>query len=541
MGDYLYICSIMARKTHEDSIYKVSIHSNGGYRYAATHPYTLAEDGSRRYRLVHWGTVTETNRFIPGKRYENASEEERAKLIFPQDWDLSAIRSISLSRSDSRLYGDVWLLENIAAESGLREDLLAVFNGNSRQVDDILTLAFFPCLSSGYFSRISSWQKIENTPSTRLMDIDALESVLSSISAEQVEQLYRRLRSRHSAGTYCAVDSVSKLGFGESLSDIQWGRRKERISVRQTVDLVVYSLESKLPVHYMPFSTAAADSSGLSEMEAYLRSEGFADAAIVTDRAYHSLSNLDEQIKAAHKLIMCTNVRQDTILDLIPEGGQTEGMRYDARSRRFFRQHSLMRGKLKLNVFFNPFRRNDELRGLEEEIAAQGRMLEAIMASGDRMDDDRTLKSSYWWYNIEYDAESRKLLAFSRNQKRIEAARRTSGYYANATSGLKMSSLEAMSAYGFKYDQEKNLSLIKGQVDFDKNQSEGWRLILFLSMFFNAYLTKTWRESALKDKYRSTADFLDELRPMRPGERLSAVQSEICRSFGIDAQEVRLP
>ena len=70
-------------------------------------------------------------------------------------------------------------------------------------------------------------------------------------------------------------------------------------------------------------------------------------------------------------------------------------------------------------------------------------------------------------------------------------------------------------------------------MDFDKNKSEGWNLILFLSMFFNAYLTKGWRESGLKETYRSTADFLDEMRPLRAGDTMNAAQKDICRAFGI--------
>lgn len=82
----------MSRPVKDDSIYKVSIHHNAGYDYAATHPYTLTPDGKRKYSIIHWGTVTENLQFVPGKRWYAASEEERAKLIFPEDWDLRHIK-----------------------------------------------------------------------------------------------------------------------------------------------------------------------------------------------------------------------------------------------------------------------------------------------------------------------------------------------------------------------------------------------------------------------------------------------------------------
>ena len=52
----------MSRPTKDESIYKVSIHKNGGYVYAATHPYTVDENGNRRYVYCHWGGVYENKK-----------------------------------------------------------------------------------------------------------------------------------------------------------------------------------------------------------------------------------------------------------------------------------------------------------------------------------------------------------------------------------------------------------------------------------------------------------------------------------------------
>ena len=57
----------MARLTKADSIYRMSLHKNGGYMYATTHPYTVTEDGKKKYSCLHWGIVTDELKFIPGK------------------------------------------------------------------------------------------------------------------------------------------------------------------------------------------------------------------------------------------------------------------------------------------------------------------------------------------------------------------------------------------------------------------------------------------------------------------------------------------
>ena len=75
--------------------------------------------------------------------------EERRKLIFPSDWDLSEGKSISgtghrgVVEYDGcdldRMYGPTWFLNNVAKEAGLSDDLQKVFGGNVEMAQDVLT------------------------------------------------------------------------------------------------------------------------------------------------------------------------------------------------------------------------------------------------------------------------------------------------------------------------------------------------------------------------------------------------------------------
>ena len=49
-----------------------------------------------------WGVMDENKKFIPGKRYVFASLEERAKLIFPDDWDMSEAKRLSGAKQPGR-------------------------------------------------------------------------------------------------------------------------------------------------------------------------------------------------------------------------------------------------------------------------------------------------------------------------------------------------------------------------------------------------------------------------------------------------------
>ena len=112
--------------------------------------------------------------FIPGPKYIFASIEERSKLIFPDDWDMSELEKLSggrkpgrpviESQDENRLYGDIWLMEQIADATGIREDLTKVFDGNKEMVNAILTLAYFPMSGRGTYDHLAAWMRIAKTP-----------------------------------------------------------------------------------------------------------------------------------------------------------------------------------------------------------------------------------------------------------------------------------------------------------------------------------------------------------------------------------------
>ena len=112
------------RPAKANTIYKVSIHNNCGRKYASTQPFTVDENGKKHYSHKHWGIVDDNMKFHPNSTYFYTSLEERSKLIFPSDWDLSEIEALSgtghrgvieYNGGDlDRMYGPTWFLDNIA-------------------------------------------------------------------------------------------------------------------------------------------------------------------------------------------------------------------------------------------------------------------------------------------------------------------------------------------------------------------------------------------------------------------------------------------
>ena len=138
------------RPAKAGTIYKVSIHDNGGRKYASTQPFTVDDDGKKHYTHKHWGIVDDDMRFHPNSTYFYAPIEERRKLIFPAEWDLSEFKSLSGTGHRGaaeyeggdldRMYGPTWFLDNDARETGLTDDLRKVFDGNMEMFPNFIEI-----------------------------------------------------------------------------------------------------------------------------------------------------------------------------------------------------------------------------------------------------------------------------------------------------------------------------------------------------------------------------------------------------------------
>lgn len=567
----------MARPAKEDSIYRLSPHRNGSYMYASTHPYTLTEDGKRKYRLLHWGTLTPELKFIPGKQYLYASMEERSKLIFPEGWDLSEIDKLASNHKQgrvahegedkNRLYGDIWLLERIADKTGLRKDLLAVFDGNAEMVNDILTLAYYPIVTGNNYSRVARWQRVVKTPSKSELYPAMITRLSQGITEQHRMDLFRYRAQRIEKDELCAVDSTSRSAYGSSLADIHWGRNKEHLPLEQTTSLVVYSLTTHMPVYYREFPGNIPDSRSVETLLTEVEHAGFPRVVFITDRGYESVQNMERYILRGQPMIMSVSVHQEMVLKRILEfgviDGRPEGMDIDVKTRIYYKQYEIgykVKGngdtvheadRMRLNLYFNAVRRGEELSALDAAIEAQRLALQEIKEKGLALDDDASVKRNYNWFIIRYKEEDRSILSFSLNEKKVFNARKAAGFFANVTLALDKGPMQAMADYKIRDEQEKYFRQMKSQLCFDRQRcwseegKNGMLFILFVAMILASQVKHVWK-TKLEKQFATSLDVLDEMRAIRCIEhkgRKSSItpfvgaQLDICEAFGFEAPE----
>lgn len=568
----------MPRPADPKSPYRVSIHPNNGYRYASTQPARVnPKTGKREYRHIHWGTVSEDLKFMPGKNYLLATPEERAKLIFPDSWDLSELDQlfpqgkskdlVKEGQDENRLYGDIWLLEQIAEKTGLQADLRNLFDGDQNRVDTVMTLAIYLLCGQETYHQLASWQRIAKTPCSRPLPSSFITRFTQSIT-EQDRMDFLRLRAKRLRDDeLCAVDSTSCSSYGSSLADIHYGKNKEHLPLPQTLEVVVYTLDGHMPVYYRSFAGNTPDSRSLAVILADLEQAGFQRLVLITDRGYESIRNLELYILRGQRMIMGTKIGQKHVRKVIDDfgdfGHHPEEMQVDPEERIYYLQKDLdyqiedadgqltQADRLKLNLYFDPMRRGNELTDLDIALTTQKRALESILQNQEPLDDDETLKRVYRFYQLQYDPEDRRLQGFSLDEKKVARCRREAGFFANTTHGLDIDAMSANRHYRLRDEQEKYFAMMKGALGSNRQRTStesgkiGRAFILFCAQIMGCYLSHI-RKTKLSEHFDSIADILNEMRPIRCIEHphtkayitpFVGKQVAICEAFGFDIPE----
>ena len=568
----------MPRKPDPDAPYRVAIHVDKGYRYASTQPAIVDPNtGKRSYRRIHWGTVDDNNRFVPGKAYLFAPIEERSKLIFPEGWDLSEIEKLSGNRrrgrpviesqDENRLYGDIWLLEQIAEATGIRADLLKVFGGNREMTDAVMTLAMYLLCGKDTYHQMASWQRIARAPYAKPLTSPYITMLTQKITEQNRKDLLRLRAARLKNNELCAVDSTSRSAWGDSLSDIRYGKNKDHLPLAQTLEVVVYTLSGHMPVYYRTFAGNTPDSRSLETILHDLDHAGFKDVILITDRGYESIRNLEIYIDKKQPMIMGTKVGQKHVRKEIDAFGtfdhHPEEMEIDPKERIYYKQYDLeyqiegrrdnvkKADRLKLNLYFDPMRRSGELIDLDVAIKAQKESLEKLLKDQFPLDDDITIKRAYCYFKLDYNETTRLLKGFSLDEKKVDRKKREAGFFANTTLQIDADPMAAQQHYRLRDEQEKYFRMMKGLMGADRqrNWSEsgktGRLFILFVAQILGCYLGNI-RKTKLNEDFDSIADVLGEMRPIRYIEHPNTKgfitpfigrQVDICEAFGFDIPE----
>lgn len=217
----------------------------------------------------------------------------------------------------NRLYGSVWFLLQIAEQYGIIEDLRIVFEYNDNIVNDILTLAIFPYLTKFNFNHTASWQKYTKTPSNRKLTSSFITRFTQKISDNKRMEFIKLRLERQPEGSYVACDSTTRSAWGECIAEIHWGYNKDNPKLKNTLEVVVYSLTTHEPVYYATFPGNMIDARTLRTIRADLLALDLKNIIFVFDRGYESSNNIGDLIKDNIPFVMCSKISHKIISQFI--------------------------------------------------------------------------------------------------------------------------------------------------------------------------------------------------------------------------------
>ena len=563
------------RPAKQETPYKIIVHTNGGRRYASTKIAVEGKDGKRQFRHKHWGSLDENNRFHPNTTYFNASPSERKKLIFPKDWDLSEAKGrgedprgrVAYEKEDvDRQYGATWFLDKVADKTGVREDLMKVFEGNREKVDQVLTMAYFPFVDNLSYSHLSQWQREVKAPTEIAMTPKAVTLLTQSITERERMEMFRCRAARTGKDELCAVDSTSISSYGFNLVDIRWGRNKEHLPLRQTVEVVVYSLVSHMPIFYKELPGNMPDSRTVELIMTELDHAGFRNLILITDRGYESMKNLELYISKRQKVITSVKTGQGDVLEKIKSidlsTGIPSGMNYDRGRELFYAQYDIkssVKGngdniieadRLKINLYYSVAGRANVITALQGTIEEQKETAQGIMDKVEPIADAAALRRSLSLLALDIDAETNMLKGYALDEDKRSRRLQTAGFFASKTIGLDMDPITAMDNYGMRDEQEKCFQLQKGPLGQDRLRTwsetarKGRMFVCFVGLILASYVRSVWESNDwLRKRFGSTESVLAEMRTIRCIEHKGKMkfitpfvgdQVEICKIFGLE-------
>ena len=571
-------CSDMARPASADTAYKIIIHTNGKRRYASTKVCATGEDGKKTYTHKHWGTVDEDLKFHPNATYFYAKPEDRQKLIFPPGWDLSEAERLSGTKHRGRVayeaddvdrqYGATWFLDQVAEVTGVKADLTKAFHGNKAMVDDILTMAYFPFIDNLSYRHLEQWQREVKAPSERKLTSVAVTRLTQDITEQNRMDLFHYRAARMGKEELCAVDTTSISTYGFNLVDIRWGKNKERLPLRQTVEAVVYSLTSHMPIYYKELPGNMPDSRTVEMILTELEHAGFRNLVLITDRGYESMRNLELYIARGQKVISSVKVSQGEVLKLIKSldmsKGFPKGMSAAKKDSVYYMQREgeyavggngdnvIEAKKYKVNLYFNPFKRAEDQMDLARATDEQCQMMDEIIASKEPVADmDDTVKR-FNLLNIKF-RKNGSVASYTVNEEKKDVMLLTAGFFASKTFGGDFDPLQAMDNYGMRDEQEKCFGLQKGPLGQDRLRTwseaakHGRMFICFVGLILASYVRHVHKGNEyLRNKFDSAEDILAEMRSIRRIKhrgRLKFItpfvgaQVDICNAFGFKIPE----
>lgn len=518
------------------------------YAYETTYYWDKEKQQSRSKRTCIGKVDPVTGEIVPTRGRAKKGESKAAKTIPAK----TGPRPFTVSK---RLYyGATYLLESLAEEIGLTNDLKACFPEIYKK---LLSVAFFLILEDNNpLYRFEKWNLTHKHPYGQDIASPRSSELFSMISDDQITRFLRLQAKRRVEDEYWAYDSSSISSYSETLNQVQWGKNKENDRLPQVNLLLVFGEKSGLPFYYRKLAGNIPDSKTVKHLLEDLDILGFGKVKFVMDRGFYSEDNINGLYREHVKFLVGVKLslkfikkNLDDIYDDVrmftnyDEGigtyGCTVSAEWDYSQERPYKGDVIKeKRRIYLHYYYSIEKGADDEQAFDKRIAT----LYKELLEGRLVEEHR--KAYDQFFEVKETPVRGRQVYYKEDE--IKAARRYLGYFALITNE-KMDAFTALHLYRMKDVVEKAFGNIKERLNMRRLLSKSEKCLdgkiftEFIALILISHLDHKMKETdlyksytmqQLLDKLDVLECFEDENHALRIGELLEK-QANIYEILGV--------
>lgn len=269
------------------------------------------------------------------------------------------------------------------------------------------------------------------------------------------------------------------------------GNNKDNVSLQNTLEVVVYSLDTHEPIYYRTFAGNESDLRTLRTIISDLKALSGEDLMIIFDRGYESKENIENMIRSSQPFLVCGKTGQEpvynSILDITyDEQGLPEGMKYSKEYDLYSCQKTVERDvlinledptskmsvQMKINLFLNIRERMRKLIEIREEVTREKDILAGYQNRRISESQLSDLKKECHYHKLSIDKNT-EMLKVSVKEDVITKQRAIAGYFSSVSYKVEGDAIEQYRLYILRDEQEKYFEGMKDQLGFKMQRN--WR------------------------------------------------------------------
>lgn len=426
--------------------------------------------------------------------------------------------SASSPGSKREFYGACALLDAVAEESGASAALKRAMPASW---DQAMSLAYYMiCEGSAPLSRFPRFAATHATPHGAPIASQRSSELLASIGEAERDAFCAALARRHGEGDRLFYDTTSISSYSEALSQVRWGRNKDRVPLPQVNLAMLAGRESGIPLYYRKVAGNVADVTTVKALIRDMEPSFSGKVRLVMDRGFWSAANVNAMMREHFKFLVgvpaSLRLFKDAVDGHAPElrswGNFDDatglyGMRlpheWDYEEERP-RKGDVVKAKRRSYVylFFDASRAAEA----ERDLAALLRACSRELAAGNRVEAHER------YYDEYFEVVRGKPVG---KDGAIAAATARAGYFALFSNEV-MEPFEALAVYHDKDAIEKRFGDVKGLLDFrtprvsTEETLAGKLFVVFVALVLAAWLRRRMKETGLDGEY-TLEGLLDEV------------------------------